>query len=90
MHVTHDMASVGLSTSVTRMQIASAIITPNMQATGCMTRAKSITTLLEKVPGLGCLFVFAHVSHDVATLTSEAQPSVNRACKPGNVAGALP
>ena len=52
--------------------------------------SKPLSAAFPEIMGLGFPFVLSHVPLDLATLASEAQPPVDRACEPGSVAGALP
>ena len=51
---------------------------------------KPLSAAFPEITGLGFPFVLSHVPLDVATLASEAQPSVHWAGKPSNIAGSLP
>ena len=51
---------------------------------------KPLTAAFPEVAGLGFPLALGHVSDDVTTSTSKAQPSVLGADEPGYVAGALP
>ena len=54
------------------------------------TGAKSLSTSLPEIPGMGFALVLRHVPLDVATLAAKAHPPMQWAGKPGFVARATP
>ena len=89
-HVSIVGLHVSMARSSTDLLTTMIILSNSIPTNACAGTPMPLSAALPKVSGLGLPFVLRHVSHDVATSASEAQPSVLWACEPGSFAGALP